>query len=167
MKKKIGALIAAAGILFTAGLPARAQSRPDTRTVALSIDLGYVNLADYPKWILVGPELGLRLGRHFSVNPEASIWIRQSRGGAVQIVPGATANLRFGRFFFGGGAVRRVSDWSGSAGGWLVPKFQAGLFTGPTRLTLSAFYLNTSNDVVLSLTVGIGIGRRTGRGSED
>lgn len=167
MKRTIGTFIAAAGILLAAGLPARAQPRLDTRPVAFFIDLGYVNLADYPKWILIGSELELRLGRHLSVNPEASIWIRQSRGGAVQFVPGATANLRFGRFFFGGGAVRRVSDWSESAGGWLVPKFQAGLLTGPTRLTLSAFYLNTSNDVVLSLTVGIGFGGRMDRGSED
>jgi hypothetical protein len=167
MKRTIGTFIAAAGILLAAGLPARAQPRLDTRPVAFFINLGYVNLADYPKWILIGSELELRLGRHLSVNPEASIWIRQARGGAVQFVPGATANLRFGRFFFGGGAVRRVSDWSESAGGWLVPKFQAGLLTGPTRLTLSAFYLNTSNDVVLSLTVGIGFGGRTGRGSED
>ncbi len=167
MKRTIGTLIAAAGILLAAGLPARAQPRLDTRPVAFYIDLGYVNLADYPKWILIGPELELRLGRHFSVNPETSIWIRQSHGGSVQIVPGATANLRFGRFFFGGGAVRRISDWSESAGGRLVPKFQAGLLTGPTRLTLSAFYLSASNDVVLNLTVAIGIGRRAGRGSED
>ncbi len=167
MKKTIGTLIASAGLLLAAGLPARAQPRLDTRPVAFFLDLGYVNLADYPKWILIGPELELRLGRHISVNPEASIWIRQSRGGAVQFVPGATANLRFGRFFFGGGAVRRVSDWSESAGGWLVPKFQAGLLTGPARLTLSAFYLSASNDVVLSLTVGIGLGGRMGRGSED
>lgn len=167
MKRTIKTLIAAAGLLFALMLPALAQPRPDTRPVAFSINLGYVNLTDYPKWILIGPELELRLGNHFTVNPEASIWIRQSRGGTVQVVPGGTANLRFGRFFFGGGAVRRVYDWSESAGGWLVPKFQAGLITGPTRLTLSAFYLNTSNDIVLNLTIGIGIGGRAGRGSED
>lgn len=160
--------IAAAGLLAAApALPARAQARLDTRPVTFLVDLGYVNLTDYPKWIALGPEVELRLGRFLSVNPEASIWLRQSRGGTVQLVPGATANVRIGRFFIGGGAVRRVSDWSESAGGWLVPKFQAGLRTGPTRLTLSGHYLNLTNDVVLSLTIGIGIGRREPRDPDD
>ncbi|MCK7541372.1 MAG: hypothetical protein MZV63_66035 [Marinilabiliales bacterium] len=69
---------------------------------------------------------------------------------------------------FGGGAVRRVSDWSASASGWLVPKFQVGFRTGPTRLTLSGLYLNTSKDLILGLTIGIGIGRGGGgRDTED
>ena len=169
MNRKILAFIATTGILLAAAAPAplQAQNWPDTRPVAFSVNLGYINLTDYPKWITLGPEVELRLGRHFSVNPEASIWLRQSRGGTVQIVPGATANLRFGRFFFGGGAVRRVSDWSAMAGGWLVPKFQVGFRTGPTRLTLSGLYLNTSKDLILGLTIGIGIGRGGGRDSED
>lgn len=165
---RVFSAIAAAGLLALApSLPARAQARFDTRPVAFLVDLGYVNLADYPKWVALGPEVELRLGRFLSVNPEASIWLRQSRGGTVQFVPGATANVRLGRFFVGGGAVRRVSDWSESAGGWLVPKFQVGLRTGPTRLTLAGYYLNVTNDVVLSLTVGIGIGRREPRDPDD
>ena len=160
--------IAAAALLAVApAFPARAQARLDTRPVTFFIDLGYVNLADYPKWIALGPEVELRLGRFLSLNPEASIWLRQSRGGTVQFVPGATANVRLGRFFIGGGAVRRVSDWAESAGGGLVPKFQAGLRTGPTRLTLAGYYLNVTNDVVFSLTVGIGIGRRELRDPDD
>lgn len=167
MNRRILAFMATAGILLAAAAPLRAQYGADTRPVAFSVNLGYINLADYPKWITLGPEVELRLGRHFSVNPEASIWLRQSRGGNVQIVPGATANLRFGRFFFGGGAVRRVSDWAAAAGGWLVPKFQVGFRTGPTRLTLSGLYLNTSKDLILGMTIGIGIGRGGGRDSED
>jgi hypothetical protein len=167
MKKTALVLIAAALFVALPALPARAQARFDTRPVAFFVDLGYVNLADYPKWIALGPEVELRLGRFLSFNPEASIWLRQSRGGTVQIVPGATANVRIGRFFVGGGAVRRVSDWSESASGGLVPKFQAGLRTGPTRLTLSAFYLNVTNDVIFSLTIGIGIGRREPRDADD
>lgn len=166
--KRVFFAIAAAGLLAAiSALPARAQARLDTRPVTFLVDLGYVNLADYPKWVAIGPEVDLRLGRFLSINPEASIWLRQSRGGTVQFVPGATANVRIGRFFFGGGAVRRVTDWSEAAGGWLVPKFQAGLRTGPTRLTLSGYYLNVTNDVVLSLTIGIGIGRREPRDPDD
>ena len=167
MNRRILAFIATAGILLAAAAPLRAQYKADTRPIAFSVNLGYINLADYPKWIALGPEVEFRIGRHFSVNPEASIWLRQSRGGTVQIVPGATANLRFGRLFFGGGAVRRVSDWSASAEGWLVPKFQVGFITGPTRLTLSGLYLNTSKDVILGMTIGIGIGRSGGRDFED
>lgn len=160
--------IAAAGLMaLAAAPPARAQARFDTRPVAFLVDLGYVNLTDYPKWIALGAEVDLRLGRFLSVNPEASIWLRQSRGGTVQFVPGVTANVRLGRFFFGGGAVRRVTDWSEAAGGGLVPKFQAGLRTGPNRLTLAGYYLNVTNDVVLSLTIGIGVGRREPRDDED
>jgi hypothetical protein len=160
--------IAAAGFLALApALPARAQARFDTRPVTFLVDLGYINLADYPKWIALGPEVELRLGRFLSLNPEASIWLRQSRGGTVQFVPGATANVHIGRFSIGGGAVRRVSDWSESAGGALVPKFQVGLRSGPTRLTLAGYYLNVTNDVVLSLTVGIGVGRREPRDPDD
>ena len=97
--------IAAAGLLAAApALPARAQARLDTRPVTFLVDLGYVNLTDYPKWIALGAEVDLRLGRFLSVNPEASIWLRQSRGGTVQFVPGVTANVRLGRFFFGGAA---------------------------------------------------------------
>ena len=48
-----------------------------------------------------------------------------------------------------------------------MPKFQVGFRTGPTRLTLSGLYLTTSKDLILGLTIGIGIGRGGGRDSED
>jgi hypothetical protein len=162
MPRRTIVVMIAAGTIFSvaAARPALAQPQPDTRPVQLYIDLGYVNLFDYPKWINLGPELELRLGRLLTVNPEVSIWIRQTYGGKVKVVPGATVNLRLRRFFVGVGAVRRISDWTESAGGWLIPKAQVGYLAGPTRLTLSCYYLNTTKDVVAGLTIGMGIGRR-------
>ncbi len=162
MPRKTIALMIAAATLFmaVAAGPAAAQPPMDTGSVQLFVDLGYVNLFSYPKWINLGPELELRLGRLLTVNPDVSLWISQSFGRKVKVVPGATVNLRFKRFFVGAGGVRRISDWTESAGGWLVPKAQIGYFAGPTRLTLSCFYLNTTKDVVAALTISMGIGRR-------
>lgn len=162
MRKELILAAAAAGVLFAAGAarPAAAQGRLNTRPVQLYVDFGYVNLFSYPKWISLGPELEFRLGRFVTFNPEAAIWVRQNAGSTVRVVPGATVNLRFNRFYFGAGAVGRVSDWETMAGGWLVPKAQIGYFAGPGRLTLSLLYLSTSKDVVAGLTIGFGIGRR-------
>ena len=104
MNRTILAFIATVGILLAAAAPAplQAQNWPDTRTIAFSVNLGYINLTDYPKWITLGPEVELRLGRHFSVNPEASIWMRQSRGGTVQIVPGRDGEPPFRTLLFRG-----------------------------------------------------------------
>ena len=78
-------------------------------------------------------------------------------------------NLRLKRFLIGGGAVGRVPEWAGSetgtgasAAGWLVPKAQIGYMAGPTRLTLSLYYLSGSKDVVAAATIGMGIGLRRG-----
>jgi hypothetical protein len=164
MTRKTIAFMVAAGMLL--GLAATHQSWaqfPRTQNpLGFYVDLGYVNLNDYPKWIALGPELELRLGRRFSINPEVSLWFNQSFRGGVNVVPGATVNLRLGRFFVGGGAVRRVSVWAEDASGWLLPKVQVGYLTGPSRLTLSLLYLNQTHHVVLGLTIGIGFGRRPG-----
>ncbi|HOW85767.1 MAG TPA: hypothetical protein P5119_01235 [Candidatus Aminicenantes bacterium] len=162
MRKKLILTAALAGLLIltAAALPASAQPGLDTRPVRLIIDFGYVNLFAYPKWISLGPEIEFRLGRLITFNPEAAVWFRQNAGSSVRVVPGATVNLRFRHFFFGGGASGRVSDWKTMAGGWLVPKVQAGYFTGPGRLTLSLYYLSTAKDVAAALTLGFGIGRR-------
>lgn len=160
-RKTIALMIVAATVFVAAAArPVVAQPQLDTRPVQLFVDIGYVNLFSYPKWINLGPELELRLGRLVTVNPDVSLWISQSFGRKVKVVPGATVNLRIKRFFVGAGAVRRISDWTESAGGWLVPKAQIGYFAGPTRLTLSGFYLNTTKDVVAALTISMGIGRR-------
>jgi hypothetical protein len=143
--------------------PARAQDgrdRLDARPLVFYADIGYVNLFSYPKWLSIGPELELRFGRHISINPELAIWARDSFRGGVDIVPGATANLRFRRFFIGGGAVRRVPAWAESASGWLVPKIQAGYFAGPSRLTVTLMYLNLEKEIAVGMTIGISIGRR-------
>jgi hypothetical protein len=170
MAKKTIVLMIAAGTVFmaTAARPASAQRQPDTRPVQLYVDIGYVNLFSYPKWLNLGPELELRLGRFVTFNPDVSLWIGQSFGRKVRIVPGATVNLRFQRVFVGGGAVGRIPEWAGSgtgaglrAGGWLVPKAQVGYLAGPTRLTISLFYLSGSKDVVAAATIGMGIGRRS------
>jgi hypothetical protein len=103
-----------------------------------------------------------------TVNPDVSIWIGQSFGRKVRVVPGATVNLRIKRFLIGGGAVGRIPEWAGSetgtgqrAGGWLVPKAQIGYMVGPTRLMVSLFYLSGSKDVVAAATIGMGFGRRS------
>ncbi len=160
-KNTFAVVVAAAALFLAAARPAAAQLRPDTRPVKLAIDVGFVNLFDQPKWMALGPELEIRLGPRFSLNPEVSVWFDQAfRGNArAAIVPGATANVRFGRFSVGAGAVRRVAEWSEMAGGGVVPKLQAGYLTGPTRLTAFALYLDTTEDVVVGLTISMGIGR--------
>lgn len=161
IRRTVVLVIAAGIVLAAAGAPGWAQRSMDTRPVQLYVDLGYVNLFSYPKWMNLGPELELRLGSMITVNPDVAVWFSQSFRGNAKFVPGATANLRFRRFFVGAGAVRRVSEWSTSASGWLVPKVQAGYFAGPARLTVSALYLNTTKDVILGMTIGFGIGRRS------
>jgi hypothetical protein len=161
IRRTVVLVIAAGIVLAAAGAPGWAQRSMDARPVQLYVDLGYVNLFSYPKWMNLGPELELRLGSMITVNPDVAVWFSQSFRGNVKLVPGATANLRFRRFFVGAGAVRRVSEWSTSASGWLVPKVQAGYFAGPARLTVSALYLNTTKDVILGMTIGFGIGRRS------
>lgn len=161
-------MLAAAAALMTAGAgPAAAQERPDRSPVGLYVNVGYVNLFSYPKWIALGPELELRLGRVVTVNPDLSIWIGQSFGRKVRVVPGATVNLRLRRLLIGAGAVGRVPEWAGNetgtgprAAGWFVPKAQVGYMAGPTRLTLSLYYLSGSRDVVAAATVSLGIGLR-------
>ena len=161
IRRTVVLVIAAGIVLAAAGAPGWAQRSMDTRPVQLYVDLGYVNLFSYPKWMNLGPELELRLGSMITVNPDVAVWFSQSFRGNAKLVPGATANIHFRRFFVGAGAVRRVADWSASASGWLVPKVQAGLFAGPARLTVSALYLNTTKDVIMGMTIGFGIGRRS------
>ncbi len=168
-KRTLVRMIAAAAVFAAvAARPAPAQGRSDRSPIGFYVNIGYVNLFSYPKWIALGPELELRLGRVVTVNPDVSIWIGQSFGRKVRVVPGATVNFRIKRFLIGGGAVGRVPEWAGSgtgsgerAAGWLVPKAQIGYFAGPTRLTLSLYYLTGSKDVAAAASVGMGFGRRS------
>ena len=164
MTRKTIAFMIAAGMLLglAAARPAGAQPRDNGRLLGFYIDLGYVNLNGYPKWIALGPELELRLGRAVSFNTELSLWLRDSFGGSAHVVPGLTVNFRHRRFFFGGGVVRRISAWTENADGWLVPKFQLGYLSGPARLALSLYYLNRTNDIVLGLNFGFRFGGRRG-----
>ena len=162
MNRKTIVFMIAAGMLLglAATRPAGAQSRENERPLSVSIDLGYVNLNNYPKWIALGPELELRAGKVVSFNPELSVWIRDSLGSSAHVVPGLTVNFRLRRFFFGGGVVRRISDWTEDAGGRLVPKFQLGYLSGPAKLALTLHYLNRTNDIVLGLNFGFRLGGR-------
>lgn len=160
-RKTIAFMVAARMLLgLAAARPAGAQSRENERPLGFYIDLGYINLNNFPKWIALGPELELRAGKVVSFNPELSVWIRDSFGSSAHVVPGLTVNFRIKRFFLGGGVVRRISDWTENAGSWLVPKFQLGYLSGPTRLALSLHYLNRSNDIVLGLNFGFRLGGR-------
>lgn len=156
MTKKAVFLFIAAGMLIALAspIPARAQSRRDNSPIGLYLSLGYMNLNSYPKWVTLGPELELRLGRTLSINPELSFWFRDFFGDTVHVVPGVTANIRLRSFFVGGGVVRRISDWAEEAGGSLVPKFQAGYAAGPVRLGLALLLLSQTNDFVVGLNFG-------------
>ncbi len=161
-RKKIATVfIVLAGIVLPAASarPGWTQPREETGQLRLYVDIGYVNLFDYPKWIALGPELELRLHRLVSVNPDVAVWIGESPRGTARVVPGATVNLRLRRFFVGVGAVGRISEWGESASGWLVPKLQAGYRSGPAKLALYLLYLNQTNEVVAGMTIGFAIGR--------
>jgi len=159
MARKTIAFMITAGMLLglAAARPAEAQFRERNRPVGLYIDLGYMNLNSVPKWITLGPELELRLGKVISINPEVSFWFRSSFGDTVSIVPGGTINLRIRSFFIGGGVIRRISDWAEEAGGTVVPKFQAGYASGPVRLSVILLLLNQTDNFVLGLNFGFRI----------
>jgi hypothetical protein len=163
-------VLAAVLLLAAAAPPASAQRGADRRAVQLYVDLGYVNLFSYPKWFAIGPELEIRLGRLFSLNPGATVWIGQSPAQKVRVVPELTANVRLGRIMLGGGAVYRISAWPVSATeefdgttdrGWLMPKAQASYALGPTRLTFFLVFPGGRSDVAAGLTLGMGLGRRS------
>ncbi len=90
MTKKTAVLFIAAGLSLALAFPppAGAQPRRNQRSVGLYVNLGYMNLNSYPKWVTLGPELELRLGRAVTVNPELSLWLRDFFGDTVHIVPG-------------------------------------------------------------------------------
>jgi len=159
MARKTIAFMITAGMLLglATARPAEAQFRERNRPVGLYIDLGYMNLNSVPKWITLGPELELRLGKVISINPEVSFWFRSSFGDTVSIVPGGTINLRIRSFFIGGGVIRRISDWAEEAGGTVVPKFQAGYASGPVRLSVILLLLNQTDNFVLGLNFGFRI----------
>jgi len=164
-RRTVALLIAAMIIVAASAAPGWAQYREERKPVRLYVDLGYVNLFNYPKWFNLGPEVEFRVGRFFSLNPEVSVWIGQSFGRKVKVVPGATANVRLGRFFIGGGVIHRISDWPENESfatidrGWLLPKAQVGYFAGSARLTLSVLFVGGANDIAAGLTIGMGIGR--------
>ncbi|MCX6569053.1 MAG: hypothetical protein NT147_08415 [Candidatus Aminicenantes bacterium] len=159
MTRKTKALLIASAMLIglAAARPAEAQFREWNRPIGLYIDLGYMNLNSVPKWLTLGPELELRLGRNLSLNPEVSFWFRSSFGDTVSIVPGGTVNLRIRGFFVGGGVIKRISDWTEEAGGTVVPKFQAGYASGPVRLAVALLLLNRTDHFVIGLNFGFRI----------
>lgn len=169
MRKRYPVLtvVAAALLLISAARPLSAQGPRDGSPLQLYVDLGYVNLFSYPKWINIGPELELRLGRFISLNPDVSLWVGQSFGRKVKVVPGLTANVRLGRFVLGGGVVHRISDWPESGvdptvdRGWIMPKAQIAYATGPARLTFSLLFPGGADEVAAGLTIGMSLGRQS------
>lgn len=158
-RRPIVILIAAAIALVAVAAPARAQYRgPDTAPVRFYADIGYVNLFDYPKWLTLGPEVEFRLGRVVSLNPEVMLWIRESRGANLDVIPGATLNVRLDRFLIGVGGALKVGDWGEAASGAIVPKAQLAYMAGPTRLGLSLYYLNSTDQVIVAFSFGLRIG---------
>jgi hypothetical protein len=167
MKHTPTALLLLAAIALAAA-PAWAQYRgPDQAPLRFYADIGYVNLFQYPKWLTLGPEVEVRLGRIASFNPEAMLWIRESRGARVTVIPGATLNLRLNRFTIGAGGVLKVRDWDEAAGGSIVPKAQIGYLAGPTRIGVQLLYLNTSKDVVVAFSFAMRIGGGPRREPDD
>lgn len=169
MTRRPVVLLFTIGILLAAGLtPAWAQYRgPDRAPVRFYADIGYVNLFAYPKWLSIGPEVELRLGPFLSLNPDAMLWVRESRSAHLSVIPGATLNLHIRRFVIGGGASFKVADWDEAAGGALVPKAQLGYEAGPTRLTFSFYYLSTSKEIAAAVSFGLRIGGGPRRGGDD
>lgn len=146
-----------------AARPLPAQSPRDQRPIAVYIDIAYINLGSPPRWMALAPELEWRPARLLSVNPEVAIWFPDTFRGNVQIVPGATANLRLNRVFLGGGAVWRVPAWDPDANGRLVPKFQIGYLMGGAKIALTMHVPGGIYDVALGLTIATRIGRPGGR----
>jgi hypothetical protein len=169
MTRRPVVLLFTIGILLAAELtPAWAQYRgPDRAPVRFYADIGYVNLFAYPKWLTIGPEVELRLGPFLSLNPDAMLWFRESRGAHLSVIPGATLNIHIRRFVIGGGASFKVADWDEAAGGTLVPKALLGYEAGPTRLTFSFYYLSTSKEVAAAFSFGLRIGGGPRRGGDD
>jgi hypothetical protein len=166
-RRSVAVLIVAGIVLAAAAAPGWAQPRRDRAPVRLYIDVGYMNLFAFPKWLNLGAELELRLGPVVSINPEAAVWFRETRAGHAEFVPGATVNFRLKRFVIGGGVLRKVPAWAENASGAIVPKVQIGYIAGPTKLGLSMIYLNTTKDIVFGMTFGFGIGGRPRGPSED
>jgi hypothetical protein len=155
-------------LLAAAAAPAAAQGRgPDRAPIRFYADLGYINLFDYPKWILIGPEVEFRLGGFLSLNPDVALWIQQSAGTRVAVVPGATLNVHLGRWSFGGGGGLKVNAWDTMAAGVIVPKFQVGYLAGPARVSAQLYYLGTTKDAIFSFTIALRLGGGPRRGPED
>lgn len=139
--------------------PLRAQSPRDQRPLSVYIDIAYINLGTPPRWMALAPELEWRPARLLSLNPEVAIWFPDTFRGNVQLVPGATANLRLNRIFLGGGAVWRVPAWDPDANGRLVPKFQVGYLMGGAKIALTMHVPGGIYDVALGLSIGTRVGR--------
>lgn len=158
-------LTIAAGLVLAqaAAGPLQAQPPRDQRPIAVYIDIAYINLGSPPRWMALATELEWRPARPFSIDPEVAIWFPDTFRGNVQIVPGATANLRLNRVFLGGGAVWRVPAWDPDANGRLVPKLQIGYLMGGAKIALTLHLPGGIYDAAFGLSVGTRIGRPGGR----
>jgi len=165
MTRNTTALMIAAGLalgLATAG-PAAAQPQRYQRPLAITIDLAYINLAAPPRWLAIGPGLEWRVNRVVMINPDLAFWFPDSLSGDIKVVPGLTVNLRYDRFFVGGGIVKRVGEWSADTDSLVVPKIQAGYLVGGAKIVLTLHIPGGGNDIAFGFTISTRIfspGRR-------
>ena len=165
MTRNTTALMIAAGLalgLATAG-PAAAQPQRYQRPLAITIDLAYINLAAPPRWLAIGPGLEWRVNRVVMINPDLAFWFPDSLHGEIKVVPGLTVNLRYDRFFVGGGIVKRVGEWSADTDSLVVPKIQAGYLVGGAKIVLTLHIPGGGNDIAFGFTISTRIfspGRR-------
>ena len=165
MTRNTTALMIAAGLalgLATAG-PATAQPQRYQRPLAITIDLAYINLAAPPRWLAIGPGLEWRVNRVVMINPDLAFWFPDSLSGDIKVVPGLTVNLRYDRFFVGGGIVKRVGEWSADTDSLVVPKIQAGYLVGGAKIVLTLHIPGGGNDIAFGFTISTRIfspGRR-------
>ncbi len=165
MTRNTTALMIVAGMalgLATAG-PAAAQPQRYQRPLAITIDMAYINLAAPPRWLAFGPGLEWRVNRVVMINPDLAFWFPDSLSGDIKVVPGLTVNLRYNRFFVGGGIVKRVADWSADTDSLVVPKLQAGYLIGGAKIVLTVHIPGGQNDIAFGFTISTRIfspGRR-------
>ncbi len=134
---------------------ARKRDRDQDRAIQVFLNIGYINLFDHPRWMTLGSDVEVRLGKGLNLSPEVSLWFRDFIGHDISVVPGITLNLRLRNFTAGGGLIRRASTLAGESEGSIVPKFQAGYHSGPVKITGILILLLDDPPFLLGLSVGV------------
>ena len=161
LRKSVSGLLIAAfvwgGALLSAQprSEARRRDRDQDRGIQVFLNIGYTNLFDHPRWMTLGSDVEVRLGKGLNFSPEVSLWFRDFIGHDISVVPGVTLNLKLRNFTVGGGLIRRVSALPGESEGSLVPKFQAGYHSGPVKITGILILLLDDPPFLFGLSIGV------------